>query len=51
MPKLMLSKRCNYLFGLLLFLSGSLTAADLKIEGLLEAGYIKADYDKPWLNR
>ncbi|MFT4869799.1 MAG: hypothetical protein ACI9F1_000538 [Colwellia sp.] len=50
MPKLMLSKRCNYLFGLLLFLSGSLTAADLKIEGLLEAGYIKADYDKPWLN-
>jgi hypothetical protein len=46
----MLSSQYKKLFTVLIFLSCSITAAEIEVKGLIEAGYVKADYDKPWLN-
>jgi hypothetical protein len=37
------------LYATLFFLSASLFAADISVKGLVEGGYVKADYDKIWL--
>ena len=39
--------RC--IFALLFFLSMSLSAANISVKGLIEGGYVKADYGQPWL--
>lgn len=46
----MFSKRYKSIFCLLILLSSSFTYAEIKFKGLIEAGYVEADYDKPWLN-
>ncbi|MFT5298387.1 MAG: hypothetical protein ACI9YH_004435, partial [Colwellia sp.] len=46
----MLRKYNRSLYALLFFLSMSLSAADISVKGLIEGGYVKADYDQPWLN-
>ena len=45
----MFSKHNRCIFAFLFFLSMSLSAADLSVKGLIEGGYVKADYDQPWL--
>ena len=50
MKKTMLSQRYINIFGMLLLLSCSSNAREIEIKGLIEAGYVKADYDQPWLN-
>jgi len=44
-----LRTRYKHIFGILFLLSCSLSAREIEVKGLLEAGYVKADYDKPWL--
>lgn len=48
--KIMRSKLYINIFICLLFLSSSLTAAEIMVKGVIEAGYVKANYNKPWLN-
>lgn len=45
----MLSKRNKSLYAVLFFLSTSILAADISVKGLIEGGYVKAEYDQPWL--
>jgi len=45
----MLSKRNNSLYAVLFFLSSSILAADISVKGLVEGGYVKAEYNQPWL--
>ena len=45
----MLSKRNKSLYAVLFFLSTSILAADISVKGLVEGGYVKAEYDQPWL--
>jgi len=49
MRKKMLSKRNNSLYAVLFFLSSSILAADISVKGLVEGGYVKAEYNQPWL--
>jgi len=45
-----LSKRYKNLFVILFLLKSSFIAAEMKVKSLVEAGFVKADYNQPWLN-
>lgn len=44
------NRRSKTFFAILLFLSTSLNATEITVKGLIEGGFVKADYDKTWLN-
>lgn len=46
----MLNKLNSHLSSILLLLSCSSNAGEIELKGLIEASYVKADYDQLWLN-
>jgi predicted porin len=50
MRKIMLSTTNKTLLATFILLSSAINAAQITVKGVIEAGYIKADYHQPWLN-